>query len=212
MTTYIVDTETCGFSVPEHGHAIVQLAFIAIDEAGERIREFCSLIKPDVEVEPGAFAVHGISADACEGSPKIPEVWSEPDVFIAYNAKFDARHLKVQRATVVDVLSLARRYVRDVENYKLATVAAHFGIDPGKSHDALDDCLTTLAVLKEIEKLSERSLSDLISTPSQNVHLMTFGKHKGVPVAMLPPDYAKFLLSLPDLDPDLRKTLEMIHV
>lgn len=39
---------------------------------------------------------------------------------------------------------------------------------------------------------------------------LTFGKHKGVLITALPEDYKQWLLSLPDLDKDVRYTLNKL--
>lgn len=48
-------------------------------------------------------------------------------------------------------------------DYKLGTVAAHLGIDPGDAHDALADCWTALRIARSLtgaDARGDRSVSD----------------------------------------------------
>lgn len=207
---YLVDTETCGFAVPSTGSAVVQLAWLELDEDGEVVNEECHIVKPTVPISPEATAVHGYLDSDVANAPSIDTIWREPDVFIAYNAGFDARHLRVTNAQIVDVLKLARRYFPNLPNHKLGTVAQHVGTPIQKAHDALSDCRAALSVLKYIQVNSERGMTEIVDTPAQNVHIMPFGVHKGKAVADLPAPYARYLLGLNDLDADLRRTLEVL--
>ena len=40
--------------------------------------------------------------------------------------------------------------------------------------------------------------------------IMPFGKHKGTAIADIPADYKRWLLGQPDVDPYLRKALEIV--
>ena len=53
--------------------------------------------------------------------------------------------------------------------------------------------------ISEIESLWERSEDARIPTH------MPFGKHKGVPIAEVPKDYARWLLDQPNVDPAITK-------
>jgi len=84
----IVDVETTGFE-----GSIVEIA--AIDAAtGEPLLDTLVDCGP-VEIEPGAHAVHGITAADLSGAPRWPEVFAqlaavtEGRLVLAYNAAFD---------------------------------------------------------------------------------------------------------------------------
>lgn len=79
----ILDTETTGL----HNAQICQIAILHSDG-----REFKSLIKPTVPIEPGAEAVHHITNDDVKDAPTAEIILSQIDTskpLVIYNAKFD---------------------------------------------------------------------------------------------------------------------------
>ena len=87
-----LDTETTGLGPDAE---IVQLALL--DSDGSALID--TLIKPTIEIEPGAQAVHNISAEAVNSAPTFAEVLSKlaklikGRLVIIYNADFDKRLL-----------------------------------------------------------------------------------------------------------------------
>jgi DNA polymerase III epsilon subunit-like protein len=53
----------------------------------------------------------------------------------------------------IDTLTLARRRVKGVANYKLETLAKHFQFETGAAHRSVDDCLTTMRLYEELQKI-----------------------------------------------------------
>ena len=53
----------------------------------------------------------------------------------------------------IDTLTLARRKVFDVVDYKLNTVADHFSMDTSHHHRALADCYLTYGIYKKLNEL-----------------------------------------------------------
>ena len=53
----------------------------------------------------------------------------------------------------MDKLTLARRKVFEVVDYKLNTVADHFSMDTSNHHRALADCYLTYGIYKKLNEL-----------------------------------------------------------
>lgn len=209
----VADTETTGFPpcMP------VEIALVEVDENLNILNKWYSLIDPERLIEPGAQAIHGISADMVKDSPTSAEfvehVLGGPlqgDIcFIAHNRKFDQPMLEhIGNITHgICTLELARSLVRDSANHKLQTLREHFGIAANKAHSAMGDVEVTIEVLRNLLRLSGRTLQHHALTTKAVVHVMPFGLHKGKPLRNLPMQYIKYMLTLSDLDKNLRDSL-----
>lgn len=83
---------------------------------------------------------------------------------VSHNASFDRRFLhdaflreglSAMKNPYTDTLRLARRYLDDVPNYQLGTLAEHFGLPHEALHRAMEDCQL---VFQLFEKLNENGL------------------------------------------------------
>jgi CRISPR-associated protein Cas2 len=81
---------------------------------------------------------------------------------VSHNADFDCAFLRYACAECalplfsnrcIDTLSLAKRVVSDVKDYKLPTLAAYFGIDTADRHRSADDCQTTYRLYEKLINL-----------------------------------------------------------
>lgn len=83
--------------------------------------------------------------------------------FLAW--EFEKARLSLPTNPVFCTSLLSRHINADVPNHRLATLAAHFKIDAGNAHRALDDAKACLQVaLRYFEKLGrEAKLSDVLS-------------------------------------------------
>lgn len=205
----ILDTETASLQ-----GGIVELALLHVDKDLNILSEFCTLVNPERRIEPGAFAVHGISDEAVAMSPTIRDIAELQDVkhVICHNAAFDLRVLgdAVNVETSLCTLALARRYVKGTTNHKLETLQRELDLPVQRSHSALGDVHTVRDFLLhllpktglELETLFERRAG------AKLLHKMPFGKHKGKRIDQVPADYLSWLRSKDDLDKDLKFTLE----
>lgn len=83
MDFTILDTETASL----HG-GVVEIAWLRINDKLEVIDEFQSLVNPERPIDPGAFAIHGISEEDVAWSPTlamIAEKITWPVYMIAHN-------------------------------------------------------------------------------------------------------------------------------
>jgi superfamily I DNA/RNA helicase len=140
------------------------------------VDELSTLVRPTGCIEPGAEHTHGISDADVAGAPTFEEVWPRvrafcgSDTIVAHNGHhFDfpiLERLSGERlAGAYDTLPMARRL--HAGSAGLASLAAHFGIDTGRSHRALDD---TRALAKVF--LALRALNDAFARKTALAHLL----------------------------------------
>jgi superfamily I DNA/RNA helicase/inhibitor of KinA sporulation pathway (predicted exonuclease) len=162
LTDFVaVDIETNEFD--RHRTEVVELAGVKVRN-GAIVDEFQRLVRPTRPISEGAAKVHGITDAEVAGAPLFDEVWPEfrafagDDQLVAHNGHdFDFPVLKRLSTeagdswtfSCFDTLPLAR----DVHpgSRRLTELARFFGIDPGQSHRALDDCRTLAQVVSHLE-------------------------------------------------------------
>lgn len=190
-----------------------------------------SYINPLQPIEEGAFAIHGISdADVAE-APTLPQ-WLEQTLggpmdgeitLIGYRVAFDLPMLRPIGNIVRtwDLLPLAQMMVPGhvalgaepgtKPNHKLQSMRDYFSLPGGEAHRAMGDVWTTYQLLEALLPATGRSLRMLCGTEFQIWYTMPWGKHEGQPIISLPTKYKEWLLGLPELDPSLKKSVEMFY-
>lgn len=217
MRYIIGDTETTGLGPTRKA---VEVALMEVHpETLEVLGAAESIINPEKPIDPSATAIHGITDDQVKDAPTMAQFierafggpLSGELVLLGYRVGFDLPMLKPIGNIVKawDVLVLAQTLVTDSENHKLQTLREHFQLPGGPAHRAMGDVMTTHQLLQLLLPWSGRSLEAHCSTPFQVVHRQPWGKHEGTPLILLPSSYKRWLLSLPDLEPNLRRSLEM---
>lgn len=163
----ILDVETTGL---EHDAQIVELCIL--DSAGTPLLN--SLIKPSISVPAEATAIHGISDADLINAPTWPAIHAEVcriltnRPVLAYNADFDkmrllhmAEHfgLPAPQLQTICIMKLVARWIGEQTAYgsyrwySLQDAAQTLGIAPTGAHRALDDCLTTLGLIRQLQKV-----------------------------------------------------------
>jgi superfamily I DNA/RNA helicase/DNA polymerase III epsilon subunit-like protein len=181
-----VDLETTEKDVTKA--EIIEVAAVRVRD-GQIVERFSTLVKPKGRIPAASTAVHNIrDADVATASP-IEMVWPKfrafcgNDVVVAHNGyDFDFPVLaRVSKQLgkrfdlyTYDTLPLARDLYPT--SAKLVDLARQFGIDPGRSHRALDD---TVALAKVFLALDEVKLSRARKTALVNVL-----DHLGVALAL----------------------------
>ena len=207
----ILDTETASLQ-----GGVVELALLHIDTDLNVVGEFHSMVNPERPIEPGAFAVHGISDADVADAPTLAQIPALGAVThaIAHNLTFDSRMLKghLKAEASLCTLSLSRQYLKGAANHKLENLKRELGLPDQKSHSALGDVYTTLDLLRHLLPLTGVPLDTLFKRAAQPklIHRMTFGKHKGLLISQVPADYRSWLLGQENLDKDLKYTLERL--
>lgn len=220
MRFLICDTETSGLGPTRKA---VEVAILEVDADLNIIQQWESLIDPECPIDEGAEFIHGISAEMVKDAPTMEEFVThvmggqlEGELcVIGHNCQFDIPMLHPLGNLVWSVctLELARAYVTGPANFKLDTLREYFEVPvQGVAHRAMADVMTTYELLKRILPLSGRTLEQHALTEERTIHVMVFGKHAGKSLFDLPLPYMQWLLALPDLDSNLRKSLEQARL
>lgn len=150
----IFDVETTGIS-PRSGHRVIEIGAVCLED-GVKTREFHSLIDPGRKIPATAQRIHGICDAMLRGQPPPDRVYPafhrfiQGAVLVAHNARFDLSFLQYEFSRlgmsminpVRCTLALSRRYLPELPNHRLQTVAQHLLgalLDQTRPHRALDD-------------------------------------------------------------------------
>ena len=154
----VVDVETSGF---RPGQArVLSVAALALDADGQIEKSVSHLVNPGTD--PGPTHVHGLTAEMLAGQPQFADVMDEVTALlagrtlVAHNVAFDYTFLAAEAEmagaelpvdSVMCTLELARRLDLGLDNLRLQTLAAHWGVVQTRAHDALDDARVLAGVL-----------------------------------------------------------------
>ncbi|GAB7190844.1 hypothetical protein NUM3379_15510 [Kineococcus sp. NUM-3379] len=172
----VVDVETTGLE-PEVSR-VLQVAVTLLAADGTVEHEWSTLVDP--RCDPGPVDIHGITAERLRGAPVFADVAPRlaellaGRVFVAHNARFDWSFLAAEfRRTphVPDVehrlctRALAKRLGLPVPDLKLATLAAHWGVEQRRPHDAADDTRVLVELLRHSLRAADSLGVELPLTP-----------------------------------------------
>jgi len=166
----VVDVETSGF---RPGQArIISLAALGLDIHGKVEQSVVSLLNPGVD--PGPTHVHGLTAAMLEDQPQFADIAGDVievlrgRTLVAHNVAFDYAFLAAEAElaeaelpvdSVMCTVELARRLDLGIDNLRLETLAAHWGVTQERPHDAFDDALVLTGVLASaLERARERDI------------------------------------------------------
>ena len=154
----VIDVETSGF---RPGQArVISLAVLGLDNDGRVEQSVVSLLNPGVD--PGPTHVHGLTAAMLEDQPQFADVVDDVvkvldgRTLVAHNVAFDYAFLAAEAElaeaelpidSVMCTVELARRLDLGIENLRLETLAAHWGVTQERPHDAFDDAMVLTGVL-----------------------------------------------------------------
>ena len=223
----VIDVETTGLDPATD--AVVEIAAVRYRPKDEVIGPvWQTLVNPRRPIPPTASAIHGITDAMVAHAPGPDEAWLEfhrfvgdDAVLVAHNAAFDRSFLPIAYAerSWLCTMRLAKHLWPEAPAYSNQGLRYWLGVDvpATMAHRAADDALVTAYLLHEAlmqyrlleprgEDRSVETLLDYAASPIE-VPTMPFGKHQGKPLAEVPPDYVRWLLSQPDVDPDLRASL-----
>ena len=162
----MLDVETTGLDFNKN--ELLEIGLIKV-EKDSVIDERDYLLKPLGGIPKKIELLTGITEKevnansiAIEQALKQTMEFIKGNVIIGYNVNFDCMFLKKAcdkhkvKCTIrkiKDVENLAVQKLKDVQDYKLETVANKLGIQTKQSHRALDDCRLTLDVMKKLNKI-----------------------------------------------------------
>ncbi|OBF15630.1 DNA polymerase III subunit epsilon [Mycobacterium kubicae] len=166
----VIDVETSGF---RPGQArVISIAVLGLDAAGRVEQSVVSLLNPGVD--PGPTHVHGLTAAMLEDQPRFADIVGEITqvlcgrTLVAHNVAFDYAFLAAEAElaeaelpvdSVMCTVELARRLELGIENLRLETLAAHWGVAQERPHDAFDDARVLTGILSPaLQRARERDV------------------------------------------------------
>ena len=159
-----LDIETDGLDFEKS--RIIEMAALVADETRIKL-SWSALIKQDKALSPQIVELTHITDEMLSGGIELGCALKQLGdivsgrVAVCFNKSFDIRflerefernNLEIPFGKVIDALALARKRVRDVNNYKLGSLAEYFGISC-KQHRALSDCETLYRVFLKLNEI-----------------------------------------------------------
>ena len=155
----ILDVETTGFNFNK-GDRIVEIGIVKIDEDGNFMEGFETLINPERDVGP--VPVHGITNEMVKDAPRFSEVVFDIFEFLknsyvaAHNADFDFPFLNSELEMIgmapltggFCTLKIARKLLSDLPSRSLEYLTKHFNIKNNLLHSAYSDAFATAQLFK----------------------------------------------------------------
>jgi len=171
-----IDVETTGFSPATDD--IIEVAAIKIDSQRRLVNSFSALVKTKVPVSHEITKLTGITQKMVDEEGEDPaSVLSRLKRFIgksllvAHKATFDhgflalgmaKQNIELPETRIIDSLKISKYFARNkLVNYKLGTVAEHFGFVLEEGHRALADTEALAHIIIEI--LKEHSEEQLLA-------------------------------------------------
>ena len=155
----VVDVEATGAKMPPN--RIIELGAYRIKK-GRIVDEFVTLVNPELPIPRFVMTLTGISTEMVRTAPFFADVaprWLEfvgDAVLVAHNAPFDTNFLNHEISRVYPghrmvnshlcTVTLSRRMVPGLANYRLDTIADHFSIPIADRHRAGSDALATAEI------------------------------------------------------------------
>lgn len=115
---------------------------------------YSTLVDPRIPMPEGASRVNGITDEMLAGKPFVEDLlpsfaeFCGDDIIVAHNASFDVSFLTADikkhetpapKGVAIDTLSLARKIIPGLANYRLGTLVQHLGIPAAGFHRAEED-------------------------------------------------------------------------
>lgn len=163
----IVDTETSGLSLPIYTVEIAAQKMRGWEKDGEPFRVF---LNHNVPIEPMAEAVHGYSQEFLKKEGLDPfeahglfKAYVSDLPLVSYNLSFDWNRVLEPEYTRLNIspagrrgfcaMTLTRRVIKDVPNYRLETLKDHFQLSKNRSHRGRQDVETLFELMTNVMAL-----------------------------------------------------------
>jgi DNA polymerase III epsilon subunit family exonuclease len=171
----VVDVEATGAKMPPN--RIIELGAYRI-RGKQIVDNFLTLVNPEIPIPRFVASLTGINNDMVKQAPLFAEVvprWLEfvgDAVLIAHNAPFDTNFINHEISRVYPgqrmvnphlcTVTLSRRAIPGLTNYRLDTVAQNFSIPIPERHRAGSDALATAEIfLHLLDRLAASGVRDL---------------------------------------------------
>ena len=216
----ILDTETDGLE----NHGVIELAYLPVEFVGDGQigisgDVFDQRYQTPNPIQLGASLVHGILPEDLDGCPVNTRVAGDlPDdleYMIAHKVQYDWNSLGQPDVKTICTLAIAQTLYPDFDSHKQGALYLEFfkptreNLDYVRSaaHGALADISMLHKIL--VHMLSEKAphvktVEDLydFSEVCRKPKVMPFGKHRGVAISDIPPDYLRWMVNTLKEDSD----------
>jgi len=234
MKIIILDTETTGNKEEDR---ICQLSYLVVNENFKIEEIHNELVKPPLPISYEAMAVHHITPEMVEDKPKIKftqsfkrlkELNSAENLMVIHNAEFDLAMLKKEdynsHMKLIDTFRLLKhllpegKFSLQYNRYALGLykqekeICEKYNIEIN-AHDALGDVVVLHLLFKYINENFDKNIDELIELTKKPLLYDKFyqGKYKFEKikdVLIKDPNYIEYMLSLTDLDVDVKYSIE----
>lgn len=158
----IVDIETTGLSPMKN--EIIELSAVKVRN-DVVVDKFSSLVKPKGTINSFITGLTGISNEMVQNAPDIKSVLPEfmkfldNDSILGHNVSFDIRFISFNlkkyfscefENSRIDTMVLSRRHC-SLQSHKLENLAKHYNISTEGHHRAMNDCIMTFEVYRNIK-------------------------------------------------------------
>ncbi len=166
------DVETTGLS--PYNDRIIEIGAVLF-ENGIPVKRYGTLVNAMVNIPSTASAINHITNQMIKNAPTEKEVYAdlidflgdalqEKTAICAHNAKFDMDFLSQTlmrlgynaKINYVDTLSLSRKLIKGLINYKQDTVAIHFGLHNANAHRAETDAEICGSIFGKLLEIMEK--------------------------------------------------------
>jgi len=209
----IFDTETTGLDSPEVIEAAwLELRSLSPLSLGE---SFEQRYKPGKPISLAALATHHILDEELIHCPpsdsfKLPK---DIEYLIGHHVDFDWAVIGSPDLKRICTLNLARSVWPELESHSQGAILYFLDRQNAKerlrnAHSAGADIRICATILEHICKARHIDSLEVLWQKSEDARIpthMPFGKHKGMPIAEVPRDYARWLLDQPNVDPFVRR-------
>ena len=225
MKIRVVDFETTG--LPEDKpRAICEVGWTDLDDHWHVDGPRSFLVNPGHPIPPQTRAVHHISdTDVVDAvSPdtacaRLMHGMEAGDVFAAHNAKFERAFFGGGEHQWICTLQCAKHIFPEAPGHANQVLRYWLGLDNNQGFDPImampphragpDTYVTAHILSRMIFAASVEKLIELTTAPVV-LQTVTFGKHRGMKWADLPPDYLSWIVHKSDLGVDEKHTARHI--
>jgi exodeoxyribonuclease X len=216
MNALLIDTETTGLDAPE----LVEEAWLPVDIAGNIVPPggTVSRWRPSKPISLGALATHHILDEDLVDCPPSSEFRLPAGVeyLIGHNVDFDWRVIGSPEVKRIDLCAMCRVLWPEADSHSQSAMLYLLERSSARerlrhAHSAGHDVMNCRVILQHVlVKAGPFATFEELWHASERMRIptvMPYGKHRGMPIANVPPDYKRWLLGQPDVDPYLVKAL-----
>ena len=218
MSALLFDTETTGTRAPQ----VIEAAWLKLDTPANLtiLEEFEQRYKPSEAISLGALAVHHIYDEELANCPPHDsfQLPADTQYIIGHNVDYDWEVAGKPDVKRICTLALSKQLFPQVDSHSQSALVyfidrAHARERLKNAHSALADvrnCLDVLRALLHAIPTPITTWEELwrYSEQARVPSIMPFGKHRGMPIADLPPDYKAWLLRQDGLDPYVKMAVQ----